>query len=120
MDRVTAISTPCYSGHFRSEYQRVINAMLYTPNCVLIYCRPPLGIIKDFTRHICKDYDEANKVQWLYDHAEEIVGRYDMLMTTIPHLKYDYTNPDPRVMDLAKQAATSREGWDRWISMANR
>lgn len=117
MDRVTSISTPCYTGNFSSLYTQYLDAMLSQSHCVLIYCRPPIHVINDFSHHSAKSYDDEDKIKWLRDNAEAIVGRYDLYMAQFPHLKYDYTNPDQSVVDLAKKAQTSLEAWTRWRSL---
>lgn len=120
MDRITSVSTPCYTGNFASTYQEYLDAMLQKRHCVLVYCRPPLEVIMDFSRHVAKSYDEESKILWLRDNAEAIVGRYDLYMSQFPHLKYDYTNPDRSVVALAKEAQTSLEAWTRWKSLTTR
>jgi hypothetical protein len=86
-----------------------------TAHCVFIYCRPPIEVIKDFSKHIAKSYDEVNQIQWLHDNAERIVAAYDDYFMFIPHRKYDYTNPDRGVLDAAIEAQHSVEGWKRWM-----
>lgn len=117
MDRVTSISTPCYTGNFASMYRQYLDSMLSQVHCVLVYCRPPLKVIMDFSRHSAKSYDDETKIKWLYDNAEAIVSRYDLYMAQFPHVKYDYTNPDQALMDLAKNAQTSQEAWVQWRSL---
>lgn len=117
MDRVTSISTPCYTGNFASLYTEYLDAMLSQPHCVLVYCRPPMDIIKDFSHHSAKSYDDEAKIKWLQDNAEIIVARYDLYMSRFPHLKYDYTNPDQTLLGLAKKAQTNLEAWNRWRSL---
>ena len=114
MDRVTSLSTPAYSGNASVRYGSYLRRMLDTPYCVLVYCRPPIEVIKDFSRHICKSYDEASKVQWLHDHAEEIVERYDFMMSQVPHRVYDYTNPDLELHGAALSSLIHREEWKKW------
>ena len=120
MDRVTSISTPCYSGHFKSIYRQCLDAMLNQPRCVLIYCRPPLEVIKDFSNHIAKSYDDETKIKWLHDNAEAIVSRYDLYMSVFPHVKYDYTRPDEGLRQMALQAQSSVEAWNTWKSLTQR
>lgn len=114
MDRVTSLSTPAYSGNTSINHWNYIRRMLDTPHCVLIYCRPPIEVIKDFSRHICKSYDDVHKVQWLHDHAEEVVHRYDLMMAAIPHRVYDYTNPDPDLYGAALESLVYKQEWKKW------
>ena len=116
LDRVTSISTPCYTGQNWSVSHDWAKRMIGQQSCVVIYCRPPIEKIVDFSRHVAKDYDEAKHVQWLIDNAEGIVANYDLYMAQLPHLKYDYTNPDRRVVQLAYDAQISAKGWDKWLA----
>lgn len=120
MDRVTSISSPCYTGHFKGIYRRCLDSMLSKPHCVLIYCRPPIEVIKDFSNHIAKSYDDETKIKWLHDNAEAIVSRYDLYMSVFPHIKFDYTKPDEGVRHLARAAQSSTESWNRWKSLTQR
>ncbi len=114
MDRVTSISTPCYSGHFGADYKKNLDLILGTRHCVLIYCRPPLEVIMDFSNHIAKSYDDETRIKWLHDNAEAIVSRYDLYMSAFPHVKYDYTQPDEGLRQMAIQAQSSVEAWNTW------
>lgn len=119
MDRVTAISTPCYTGNFSSLYRRAVDAMIRC-GAVIVYCRPPIEIIKDFSRHVIKSYDDETKLKWIHDHAEEIVGRYDIYMSAFPHMRYDYTNPDPSVPAMALEAISTPQGMESWNFLTKR
>ncbi len=112
MDRVTAISQPCY-GDIGSlpHYMPYIRKMIGRFPCILIYCRPPTEVIKDFSKHVVKSYDDEQKTQWLLDNADRIIANYDLVMSKIPHLKYDYTNPDPQVVILARRANMNLRTW---------
>lgn len=116
MDRVTPISQPCYTGKYDPIYAQYLNGMLSTQHCVLIYCRPPINIIMDFSRHQVKSYDDEVKVKWLKDHAIEIVDRYDSFMSCFPHKRWDYTHPDMRVFYDAIAAQTFPGEWEKWIN----
>ena len=120
MDRVTSISTPCYTGNFASLYTRYLDAMLSQPHCVLVYCRPPIDIIKDFSHHSAKSYDDEAKIKWLHDNTEVIVDRYDLYMAQFPHMIYDYTKPDYSVKDLALKTQSNLEAWHTWKFLTTR
>lgn len=115
LDRVTSISTPCYTTRIE-PYITYASMLSKVQHCVIIYCRPPLEVVKDFSRHVCKGYDEASKIQWLIDNAEAIVANYDLYMSFLPHRKYDYTNPDRSVIDDAIEAQHSVRGWQEWLT----
>lgn len=120
MDRVTAISHPCYAMRDPNDQEILsLTRMLNTKHCVLIYCRPPIEVIKDFSRHICKSYDEVSKINWLQDNAEKIVAQYDRLMSMVPHMKYDYTNPDPNVVKAALKCQLTPGEWQKCKELMN-
>lgn len=114
LDRVTCISTPCYTGKDWQRYALWARKMVERAHCTVIYCRPHLRTIQDFSRHIAKSYDEASQIQWLIDNAERVVDNYDLYMAQIPHLKYDYTNPDRSVVQRAYDAQLTLKGWNKW------
>lgn len=120
MDRVTAISHPCYAfrqpDQIESDY---LKAMLETHHCVLVYCRPPIEVVMDFSKHVAKSYDDERKIRWLREHAARIVKTYDSLMARLPHMKYDYTNPDQNVTTEAFQAQFVLGDWKRCKSLMN-
>lgn len=113
MDRVTAISTPAYTGRYEDRYREYLLKMLDTKHCVLIYCRPPIEVIKNFSRHIAKGYDDLKQLEWLERNADLVVGRYDAMMHTVPHMVYDYTKPDPQVVQAAYDAQFTIGAWKR-------
>lgn len=117
LDRVTCISTPCYSGKIEQRHHDALQELVKTQSCVIVYCRPPIEIIKDFSRHVVKGYDELKQLEWLLANAEEIVHRYDMLMATVPHMLYDYTNPDNNVVQSAYSAQLTRGAWIRSLEL---
>lgn len=119
-DRVTAISSPCYTGHLDRRYREYLDAMLSTRNCVLIYCRPPIEVIKDFSRHKPKSYDEAKQIEWLQKNVDKVVKNYDVWMRGFPHVVYDYTNPNRAAVQAAYDAQHSTQAWRLWNSLHNR
>ncbi len=113
MDRITAISQPCY-GDVGSWpfYRPYVIEMLNRFPCILIYCRPPTEVIKDFSKHELKSYDDEKKVKWLQDNADRIIANYDSVMSSIPHLKFDYTDPDKTAIELALKSNKSVGAWN--------
>lgn len=112
MDRVTAISQPCYSEQFSLKYHDYVMRMANTPHCIIVYCRPPTEVIKDFSNHVIKDYDDEAKVRWLKENADRIIKQYDHYFSMIPHFKYDYTRPNQAILDMALQAQTNWWAWN--------
>lgn len=117
MDRVTCVSTACYQAKVQ-PYIMWARSMANTEHCVFVYCRPPLEAIMDFSRHIVKSYDDEFQLGWLKANGERIVSRYDDYFRFIPHIRYDYTNPDRSILDAAIEAQHSVEGWKRWTERA--
>lgn len=120
LDRVTCISTPSYTGKSFDGYRHWLDRMLSTHHCILIYCRPPLEVIKNFSRHVAKGYDEEKQIRWLIEHAEEVVHRYDMLMAVTPHMKYDYTKPDLALCQAAFDAQFTLGAWKQCRNLMTR
>ena len=123
LDRITAISTPVYTNlksPWDQRYIDYLNRMLSTMHCVLIYCRPPIEVILDFSKHEVKSYDDEEAVKLLQAAAPAIVQRYDEFMGQFPHRKYDYTNPDRKLVQLAYDSQTSISRWKEWRLLAAR
>lgn len=90
MDRVTAISQMAYTGdmtQIRKNY-----AMEMAKNSLLIYCRPPIEKITDFSNHEVKSYDDEKWIRYIQDNCVVIVERYDSIMSLLPHIVYDWTD----------------------------
>lgn len=121
LDRVTAISTPVYTGIKSPWDQRYIdrlNRMLSTMHCVLIYCRPPIEVILDFSKHEVKPHDTSEHIAEIQESSYQIIKRYDEFMDQFPHRKYDYTNPDRKLVQLAYDSQTSISRWKEWRLLA--
>lgn len=116
MDRVTCISTPAYAGNrlFHRVYRRHALELASKPGCVIVYCRPPIDVILDFSTHKAKSYDTPNSEMTLRRKARSIVANYDAIMFHVPHLVYDYTDPDRKLVQLAYDAQFSLEAWKTW------
>lgn len=118
MDRVTAISQPAYAQArpFQKKYKGHAMRLLNTPHCVLIYCRPPMALILDFSTHEAKEYDSEISIMRLRRDARRVVANYDSIMASIPCFRYDYTKPDASMLELALEAQHSMEAWNQWNS----
>jgi hypothetical protein len=46
----------------------------------------------DFSTHRVKGYDTEESLRRLMDRQHEYIGRYDDLMSTVGHVKYDWTD----------------------------
>jgi hypothetical protein len=111
LDRVTCISTPAYTGKSIAGYREWALRLTETHHCILIYCRPDLEYITDFSRHKAKSYDDLKQLDWLSKNAKDIVARYDALMSTLPHMRYDWVNPDRSVVQAAYDAQFDYGAW---------
>lgn len=120
MDRVTCISTPAYAGNriFHRAYRGHAFELVTKPHCVIIYCRPNINTILDFSTHQSKEYDTPASELALRRKARNVIANYDAIMNLLPHLRYDYTNPDPKVVQLAYDAQFSLEAWNTWLRTA--
>ncbi len=108
LDRVTLFSQVAYGlGDVRGGLHFLLGTMLELPsvfslmdNSLVVYCRPPIEKILDFSTHQIKDYDDHRKIKWLEANAEKIISRYDKIFKKYPHMVWDYTQPD---MELYQQ-----------------
>lgn len=113
MDRVTCLSHPIYTNNPDWRCSEALKEMLGTHHCVLIYCRPPLETILDFSKHQVKNYDDQRHLDWLQKNARDIIARYDSVMKKVPHLKYDWTDPNNAMVQEAFNAQFSYGAWKR-------
>ncbi len=105
LDRVTIFSQSAYSlGDTRQVLQLMFASLMEMgafmrtiDNSLVVYCRPPIEKILDFSTHQIKSYDDHKKLKWLDANAERIVQRYDNLFKSFPHVVWDYTDPDPEL-----------------------
>lgn len=117
LDRVTCLSQPIYRGSPDPRYDRALNDLLKTHHCILIYCRPPLETILDFSKHQVKSYDDQKHLDWLKANARIIVDRYDAAMKRIPHMRYDWTSPDRSVVQWAYDAQFTIGAWKTCLDL---
>lgn len=95
-DRITCISSMVYRNRLlQNPYIYYLKKMLKHKQFVIIYCRPPIKTITNFDEHVRKVYDTDAYVRKLMKTAEDVVHRYDFVMTHFSHLKYDYTKESP-------------------------
>lgn len=110
-DRVTCISSQVYDGRLNDPWlSSWLNAMINVPKCVLVYCRPPLDVILDFSNHEVKEYDSPGHLEKIRRNAYEMVMRYDALINNVPHIKFDWTNPQVSLSEI-KNISADFELW---------
>lgn len=62
----------------------------------LVYCRPPIETILDFSNHEVKEYDSPEHLKELQLNGLQVIHRYDALFESLPHYRYDWTKGDFR------------------------
>lgn len=98
-DRVTCISDQIYRG--RSSYlvsfalfqQDLLNEV-ENGNAMLVYCRPPNRVVKDFSNHVTKSHETDAVVEHAKRNVDRIIFEYDELMNVLKPVVYDYTADD--------------------------
>lgn len=116
VDRLTCISDPIYSGKDEGGfclYAR--NLIVRSPSNVIIYCRPPIETILDFSKHVRKEYDTDDSIKSLQSKAIHLIESYDILMSSLPHLVYNYTLSNSKaVLEEAKELLFDEISWHYW------
>lgn len=94
IDRVTSISEQVYRpGMFGNVYyQSKIRGMLNAEHCVVIYCRPPTDRLVSQESIEFRDEENEETRSRILENLHSTVEKYDALMTSIPHIPYDYTD----------------------------
>lgn len=102
LDRTTLFSQQAYAlGNLKGMAEFACGALMEigtiaktVQNSLVVYCRPPIEKILDFSTHKVKVYDDVKKIKWLEENAEAIIRRYDQMFSHWPHELWDYTNPN--------------------------
>lgn len=108
MDRVTAISQMAYTGDFTEIRKKYAQQM--AKYGVLVYCRPPIEVIRNFDNHEIKSHDDEKWIQYIQENAIVIVARYDVIMSSLPHVVYDWTNPSAEVINTLARITGDKRG----------
>lgn len=116
-DRVTCISQQVYGGRL---FDRILGEelidMITVPSVVVVYCRPPNRVLMDMSTHKVKGYDTEEHLQKIMDNQHVFIERYDSLMSTIPHVVYDWTDNEvylPEFINLVVNSQYERSVWNR-------
>lgn len=116
-DRLTCISQQVYADRmFDTKLGSYLVDMLKMPKVIVVYCRPPDRVLMDLSTHSIKSYDTEEHLKKILDNQHRFIERYDSLMSTIPHLLYDWTDPETNVDWVIDQLVKSQTGVDRWIA----
>lgn len=90
-DRLTCISQQVYSDAPESSVlQRYLDELIEQPFFVIVYCRPPQRVLMDLSNHKIKSYDTEQSLEKIVDNQHTYIERYDALMSSIPHVVYDW------------------------------
>jgi hypothetical protein len=92
LDRVTCISQQIYSKP-QEIHRDYLLRMLSTPGTILVYCRPS-DLNYALSKHEVKAYDTVEHLEMVVSNYHIIAEKYDLLMTGIPHISYDWQNED--------------------------
>lgn len=98
-DRVTCISDEIYRGADKYHvafglFQQDLKREIEDGNAILVYCRPPNKVVKDFSAHVTKAHETDEVVEHAKRNIDRIVFEYDELMSIMEPIVYDYTADD--------------------------
>lgn len=99
-DRITAISDDAYRARptlskMYREFRESINDYAAESKAFIVYCRPPLQKLLDFSTQVQKSHKDAEHVEFAKANAGAIIDRYDKMMTELkPNVIFDYTAAD--------------------------
>ena len=99
IDRFPSVSEAVYGPLFNRDMG--INFQEATAHALrrgfmFIYCRPSLDHLLDFAKHRPSEHTQEGIAPEVYHKMVEekqtlIISRYDMIMSIIPHIRYDFT-----------------------------
>lgn len=119
-DRLTCISQQVYTGRmFETKLGSILAQLIKTPTVIIVYCRPPDRVLMDLSTHTVKSYDTEEHLKVIMDNQHTFIDRYDALMSTIPHVLYDWTDPDIDVNGFIKRLIDSQLGEKQWLLIRN-
>lgn len=114
-DRATCISQQVYANRLMdSKLASVLSEMVRIPLVVVVYCRPPERVLMDLSTHAVKSYDTEDHLNKILDNQHIFINRYDALMSTIPHMLYDWTDNDVHVEGMIEKLLDSQRGTKQW------
>lgn len=102
LDRVPCISEPVYGTVCRGTNcfeGTTYLTKLIKRNPLIIYCRPPTSIIVNIEHELSKYADGDHHIS-VENNKFAIIGAYEAMMNSIPHLYYDWTAITPNHMTL--------------------
>lgn len=119
-DRLTCISQQIYSDDPTSTLlQGELVALIDMEVVVVVYCRPPERTLMDLSTHRLKSYDTEENMEKIVLHQHEYIRKYDDLMSTIPHIIYDWTEHDDesnhQIRSMLVDSQNSTTAWKKLI-----
>lgn len=119
-DRLTCISQQVYGNRlFDSKLGSILVDIIKMSPVIVVYCRPPDRVLMDFSTHSVKSYDTEEHIKKIIDNQHTYIERYDALMSTIPHMLYDWTDKDVNVDGMVKNLIKSQRGESSWLELRN-
>jgi hypothetical protein len=119
-DRLTCISQQIYADRlFDTRLGTFLMEMIKMSGVIIVYCRPPERVLMDFSTHNVKSYDTEDHIKHIIDNQHRFIDRYDSLMSTIPHMLYDWTDVDVNVDGMIQTLLTSQDGNEQWQKLQN-
>ena len=93
-DRCPMISEMVYGhvlrGHDVQQAQEALERLCITHSPIFIYCRPSDSVLFDIKRLKFRPDETPEHIEEIKDKHFDIVKRYDSVMKTVSHFKYDY------------------------------
>jgi len=112
-DRVTCISQQVYQKRLKDPYYHLHAKLLAgSAHCVIIYCRPDDEELLDFTKHSVAEHDTEEQMAYVRSNAELFVRSYDILMSDLPHIKYNYKVD--KLDDLIYRVIKAQFSYEEW------
>lgn len=114
VDRVTSISQRVYSPDPALDPERAahLQKLLQVYKPLVIYCRPSTDRLmrrEDFT---WRDGETEEHKQKILQNQHTFIQRYDEVMTPVPHVAYDFDDPNSSVIVQRLCGAMSGRTWD--------
>jgi hypothetical protein len=112
-DRVTCISQQVYRKRLLDAwYTRYMDRISRIPHCIVVYCRPPDEYVLDISRHTVSEHDTPTMLKLVEDNAKLFLESYDILMSKLPHIVYNYTSS--KIEDLVDELVPTQYNLGDW------
>lgn len=117
MDRVTCISQQVYNPSTERDPARRQMVQQILPHAVVIYCRPPNEVLMDVGNYTWRAEETEEHRQKIMTRAHEFIERYDMVMTGIPCISYNFRDVAHAevIRNMLNRAACGDTGAQMWF-----